>query len=115
MMRRNNIGGFMAVIAVILLFTTTLAFSLVTAAAAADYGDSVYRRQMRIQVGENARSCLESVKVMAAKSFFWSGHIHLPEFGCNADIANDFNGHVNVSLTASLESISTSLEDAFSI
>lgn len=99
-------GGFGALVAVILLATCTLSFSLAAMSAAAAYADMTFRREMRIQAGLNVESCLDSVFLMTEKDYFLNGRIILKEFGCEANVANDFNGKISVSAHAALEGIS---------
>ena len=92
----------MALIAVVLLATGTLAFSLATVSAAATYADMTYRRELRIQAQLNAEACLDSVSLMAAKDYFLNGPVHLSEFGCDAVVTNDFNGNVSLGVRTAL-------------
>ena len=94
--------GFMALIAVVLLAISTLAFSLATMSAAASYSDVAYRRELRIQAQLNAQACLDSVSLMAAKDYFLNGPVHLFAFGCNAVVTNDFNGNVSIEVRTTL-------------
>ena len=97
--------GFMALIAVVLLATGTLAFSLATMSAAASYADMAFRRELRIQTQLNAEACLDTVSLMAAKDYFLSGSVHLNEFGCDAQVANDFNGNVSIKASAKISDV----------
>lgn len=98
--------GFIALIAVVLLATGTLAFSLATLSAAVSYADMSYRHDLRNQARLNAQACLDTVSLMAAKDYFLSGEVKLPEFGCTANVQNDFNGNVTVKVAATLFGIS---------
>ncbi len=92
--------GFIALIAVVLLATGTLAFSLVTLSAAASYSDMVFKHDERNQAHLNAESCLDSMVLMAAKDYFLSGQVSLKEFGCTAIVTNDSNGNIAIAVTA---------------
>lgn len=93
--------AFTALIAVIILATGTLAFSLAACAAAATYADNVHRREARIQARLNAASCVDTAKLMAVKDIFLAGNTYIPELGCTAMIARDApSGSVIVTATA---------------
>ncbi len=96
----------MALIALVLLATGTLAFSLATMSAAAAYADMSYRRELRIQARLNADACLDSVSLMAAKDYFLNGHVKLSEFGCDAQVANDLKGNLNIRVNANSNRVS---------
>ncbi|MDE1966458.1 MAG: hypothetical protein KGI45_00070 [Patescibacteria group bacterium] len=98
--------GFTATIAVVLLASGTLAFSLATMSAAAAYADSVYRRELRIQAGLYADSCLETAELMAAKDYFLDGSVDLPEFFCAAMVENSFAGSAAIEATSTLGGVS---------
>jgi hypothetical protein len=102
----NIFGGFMALIAVILLATGTLAFSLVTMSSAAAYADSVERRERRIQATLNARACLDAVQIMTAKDYYIFGAFELKEYGCNVTVNNDLAGRVLINIVAAIGDIS---------
>ncbi len=97
--------GFLALVAVILLATGTLAFSLGIVSASAEYADAVLRRELRIQADLFARACLDSVTLMAAKDYFISGTISLREFGCLADVTNDFNGNIGINAFSTVQGV----------
>jgi len=67
-MKYNN--GFIALIAVVMLATGTLAFSLVVLSSVVDYSESVSRKELRIQATMNARACLDMTTLMAVKDYF---------------------------------------------
>ena len=104
---RKGGRGFIAMIAVILLAAGTLAFSLATMSAAVSYADAVGQRELRIQAALNAKSCLDSVTLMAAKDYYLNGEVTLPEFDCTADVTNDFNNHLNVELAVVLAGVTS--------
>jgi len=95
----------MATIAVIMLALGSLAFSLVTMAAAGRYADMVMRKEIRIQAGLNAGSCLETAQLMAAADYFISGTILIRDFGCIANVVNDFRGHISIAVRAVLSGV----------
>jgi uncharacterized membrane protein len=103
--KNTVIGGFVATIAVVLLSTGILAFSLVTMASAISYADGIYRRELRIQTTMNAKACLDTVTLMAVKDYFIVGDIDLDEFGCQARIENDFFGNIALKVRAKLSGI----------
>jgi len=107
--------GFMALIAVILLGTTALVFSIVTLAQAADYADAVSRRELRIQAGMNADACLAQLSLMFAKDYFLGGAVEIAEFGCDAEVANNGAGAITVSAKATLEGVSVEKSGSFSL
>ncbi len=96
----------MALIAVILISTGVLVFSLATMSAAVSYSDVVSRKEIRIQAQLNAEACLDTAILMAAKDYFISGNIPIKEFGCEADFENDFEGNITISIYAKLGDIS---------
>lgn len=95
----------MALVAVILLATGTLAFSLEVVSTAAEYADLVFRRELRIQASFFAQACSDSVALMAAKDYFISGTISLREFACRAEVANDFDGNVEIKAFSSVQGV----------
>lgn len=107
---KNN-HGFIATTAVILLATGTLAFSLVVLSSAVIYADSVSRHELRIQANLNAKSCLDTAALMAAKDYFLNGAIYISEFGCNAVISRDGIGNISVEATASLNGVCSDVLD----
>ena len=113
LMRQRNDAGFIAVIAIVIIATGTLAFSLAALSAAASYADSVERRELRIQVQLNLDSCADTLNLMAAKDYFLNGNVSIPEFGCVATVTNDQNGHMSMNITATLGSISRSSTDRY--
>jgi hypothetical protein len=105
--------GFVATIAVIILATGCLVFSLITLLGATSYAESVYKRELRIQAGLNARACLDWVTVMVSKDYFLSGQIEIGQFGCVADITNDMNGDISFNVKAKLGSVNAKLTRTF--
>ncbi len=78
-----NERGFGALMSVLIVSTGTMAFSLVTLAAAASYSDAMFRREMRIQQALNSSACDDSASLMRAKDAFASGTVRLAEFDCD--------------------------------
>jgi hypothetical protein len=112
----NERNGFIAVTAVVMLASATLAFSLAALASALLYADSVDKRELRLQAGLNAQSCLDSAALMAVKDHFLTGSVHISELGCDAWIWRDASGSVSVKASASLSGVSSSiLEKNFGI
>jgi len=99
-------SGFISLIAVILLATGTLAFSVVTISAAASYSDSVMRHELRLQAGLNLSGCLDTAELMIAKDYFLNGNMSLSEFACVAGVSNNFNGNILINATATLSGVS---------
>lgn len=108
-------SGFMATTAVIMLALGTLAFSLVTMTAAYEYADIVIRRELRIQTGLNTTACLDTVKLMAVKDYFISGTISIRDFGCTANVTNDFQGHVSISVRTNLSGVTQSITGSLTL
>ena len=105
--------GFVATTAVILLAAGTLAFSLAALSSADIYADSVSRRELRIQADFNAQACADSAALMAAKDYFLTGPIYIPEFACNAVISRNGDGNISVEASVSLGGISSNLRRSF--
>ncbi|OHA24131.1 MAG: hypothetical protein A3B11_01380 [Candidatus Taylorbacteria bacterium RIFCSPLOWO2_01_FULL_44_26] len=105
----NHSGGFTALIAVILVSAGTMAFSLSTLSAAVLYADSVFRKEMRIQVELNTHSCLDTATVSLAKDFFMNGTTTIRSLGCEVSVINpnpDLSSYdVEISVTAALSGI----------
>jgi hypothetical protein len=101
--------GFVATIAVVILATGCLVFSLVTLLGATSYSESIYKRELRIQAGLNASACLDLVTVMVSKDYFLSGQIEVRQFGCVVDVVNDMNGGVSFAVEAKLGSVTAKL------
>jgi amino acid transporter len=74
--------GFIATVAVILLATGTLAFTLVTLGSVASYADMVGQREMRIQKSLNLKACDETLPIISAKDYFLDEEIYLSDLGC---------------------------------
>lgn len=106
---RKDQDGFIASITVVILATGILAISFSTLAGAISYSESVYKRELRIQANLNANACLDKVTLMVAKDYFLSGEIKIQEFGCIANITNDFNGGVSFVVESKLAMISARL------
>ena len=84
-----------------------LAFSLATFAAAAIYADAVGRRELRLQAGFKAQSCIDAVSVMVAKDFFLNGTTTLDDFGCEAHVVNSVGvGEVRIDTAARVGGVS---------
>lgn len=101
--------GFVATIAVVILATGCLVFSLATLLGATSYAESVYKRELRIQAGLNARACLDWVTIMVSKDYFITGQIEVRQFGCVTDIANDMNGNISFVVQVKHGSVSAKL------
>ncbi|MEA2715664.1 MAG: hypothetical protein QOG91_692 [Candidatus Parcubacteria bacterium] len=98
--------GLTALIAVNLIALGTLAFLMVTAGAAVTFADMVHKKELRMQAALNVRACLDSLALMAAKDYFLNGQVSLREFGCTADVSNDFRGNVSFGAAAVLSGVS---------
>ena len=98
-MNTTTSRGFTALVSVMLLVLGTIAYALTTLAAAAQYADSIGRREMRIQANLDAESCMDIVTLMVAKDYFLSGTVPLPEYGCTGVVMNDFLGNVAIDAT----------------
>ena len=96
----------MALIAVIFLATSTLAFSLVSLGSALLYADAVNQRELRIQARLNAHACVDTIILMAHKDYFLQGTVSIPELGCIAVVTNDSFGHVSMNVIATLNGVS---------
>ena len=92
--KTHKTKGFIALIAVLLLATGSIAFALATVFAAVAYADMVLQRELRIQAKLNVNACLDSLELMYAKDFFLNGNVTIPEFGCQASVENRGNGAV---------------------
>jgi hypothetical protein len=103
----NYKKGFIATIAVILLTTGVISFSLITLVSALDFSDSIYKKELRIQANLNAKACLDQAILMVSRDYFLSGQITLREFGCIVDISNDFSGNVVVNGRTSFKEVTT--------
>jgi hypothetical protein len=99
-------GGFVALVAVLLIASGALAFSLMTASSAIVYADSVVQRELRIQAGLDASACLDTAILMVSKDFFLNGTADISEFGCTAEIANpDAAGAVSISVASDVSGV----------
>jgi hypothetical protein len=94
--------GFIAVIAVILLATGALVFSVTTMTSAISYAESVYLKELRIQAELNAQACLDHIALMVVKDYFMAGDFEIEEFGCRAKVVNDLSGVVALNVSAKL-------------
>ena len=94
----ENKRGLTALIAVILIASGLLAFSVANMESAFRYADSVNKREMRITALLEANSCLDAVELMAQKDYFMKGLFTIPEFDCTATVANDFSGHFSIGI-----------------
>ena len=102
-----NTDGFAAMIAVILIASGVLAFSLVSISSALLYADGVNQREYRIQARLNASSCLDVATLMVAKDYFMNGTTTISKFGCNISVGNDFSGNVSLDVVAEFLGIKT--------
>lgn len=83
-MRRNE--GFVAVVAVIMIASGTLIYSIVASSSAIEYIQSVYRRESRAQAVLYASSCVDSAAMIVAKDYFVRGTIAVSDFDCQVSI-----------------------------
>lgn len=88
--------GFIATVAVVILATGIIYFSLVTLASAFAFSDFIHKKELRIQASLNSKACLDQVILMVSRDYFLSGKIKLKDFDCTLDISNNFNGTVTV-------------------
>lgn len=88
--------GFIATVAVVILATGIIYFSLITLASAFAFSDFIYKKELRIQANLNSKACLDQVILMVSRDYFLSGKIKLKDFDCTLDISNNFNGTVTV-------------------
>ena len=98
--------GFIALIAVVILASGVLAFSLAAMSAAAAYASAVEKKELRIQAGLNLNACLDYAELMAAKNYYLNGESTVREFGCALSIANDDNGGFSIAARSTLEGVS---------
>lgn len=101
----TNNKGFIAFVSLLTLVLGALAFSIGLLSAVFLYSDSVNRKEMRFQAKLNARACLDVMGLMYAKNFFLQGTVELKEFGCVAEVFNDFDGHASTTLRSSIEGV----------
>jgi len=106
-LQKENNRGFMALIALILLTTGALAFSLVVRSSSFAYFEATNKREMRIQAGLNAKACLDKVSLMVIQDYFLAGEIEIKEFGCLAKIDNDGNVNFGLEVEAFLGTVSS--------
>ncbi len=102
----NEKGGFVALTAVIILTSGIIAISLAAMNSALLYADQVNLREYRIQADLNAAACLDTAELMAKKNYFISGTIIIGEFGCTANVTNNFLGNVEIKVVAKFNSVS---------
>ena len=88
--------GFIATVAVVILATGIIYFSLITLASAFAFSDFIHKKELRIQANLNSKACLDQVILMVSRDYFLSGKIKLKDFDCTLDISNNFNGTVTV-------------------
>jgi hypothetical protein len=81
--------GFGALIAVVMLSCLALVFSILTLTVSAEYSESVYLKEMRIQKELYAKACFDTANLMSAKDYFLKGTIEIEEFKCKATIFRD--------------------------
>ncbi|MFA6459068.1 MAG: hypothetical protein WCV79_01560 [Candidatus Paceibacterota bacterium] len=98
--------GFSALIAVVLLASGAMAFSIATLGSAMTFADLVNKREFRIQAGLNARACLDTIRIMALKDYFLNGTLNLREFGCVANVTNNNRGVLEASLVSKFNNVS---------
>lgn len=116
---KNIQKGYVALVAVILIASGTLVFSLTALSSAVSFSENVYKRELRIQAGLNARSCLEIITLMLSRDYFLSGKVEIAELGCLSEIENDTNGGAHIISKTVLEGVngyeerSVSMDDSF--
>ena len=88
--------GFIATVAVVILATGIIYFSLITLASAFAFYDFIHKKELRIQANLNSKACLDQVILMVSRDYFLSGKIKLKDFDCTLYISNNFNGTVTV-------------------
>lgn len=88
--------GFIATIAVVILATGIIYFSLITLASVFAFSDFINKKELRIQANLNSKACLDQIILMVSRDYFLSGKIKLKDFNCTLDISNNFNGNVTV-------------------
>lgn len=103
----NYKKGFIATIAIILLTTGVISFSLTTLLSSLAFFDSVYKKELRIQANLNAKACLDKTILIVSRDYFLSGQITLRELGCIVEVSNDFNGNIIVNGRASFGEVSS--------
>ena len=96
----RNEKGFAAFIAVVLIASGILAFSLVSISSALLYADAVNQREYRIQARLNADACLDMATLMVAKDYFMNGTTTIAKLECDISVANDFSGSVSLNVVA---------------
>jgi hypothetical protein len=104
---RKYAGGFSALILVMLLSCSTLAFSLTVMGAAYSYYESIATAEMRNQAERNEESCLDMATVMFAKDVFLSSTT-IPVLGCDVNVEHIDGGRVEINVVANLGSLSVS-------
>lgn len=108
MKNKNNEKGFVATVSLAMLFLGAMVFTLVMMSSVLAYADSVYRRELRIQASLNADACIDTIKLMVTGNYFLSGEIHVKDFGCVAEVSNDFAGNMSATIIAKLKGVSVS-------
>jgi hypothetical protein len=97
--------GWIALIAVNLMAFGTLAFLVAAVSGAATFGGMVHKKELRRQAALNLTACLDSLSLMAEKDYFLKGTVTIREFGCSADVQNDFSGTISLSASAVLSGV----------
>lgn len=97
--------GWIALIAVNLMAFGTIAFLFTAVSGAVVFADAVHKRELRKQASLNLTACLDSLSLMAAKDYLLKGPVMMREFGCNAEVANDFRGNFEFAAAAVLDGV----------
>ena len=90
--------GFTATIAVVIFSMSIIAFILSLMSTVSFYSDMVSKHELRIQAQLNAKACLDTIVLMVIKDYFLNGELVIYEFGCIANIINDNNGNISISV-----------------
>ncbi|MEK7646447.1 MAG: hypothetical protein AAB381_02020 [Patescibacteria group bacterium] len=93
-MPRTTSKGFIALIAVCMLVTGTLAGTVAILVRADAYADTVRRREMRIQRRLDVHACLDTVNLMITRDVFLRGAVYIRDFDCRVYVDSD--GRVTV-------------------
>lgn len=84
--------GFMAIVAVIMISSSVLFFSIVVMAHSFSYADMVYKKEYRLRKSLKLGACLQSLKIISEKDMLISGSVYMPEFECRGVIEKDSLG-----------------------
>lgn len=104
-MSNSKNSGFIALIAVLLMASGTMAFLLTVAAAGLAYSDMVLRREYRIIATGNLNTCVSAIRSMAARYYFFRGKLRIDELGCDGAVSNDMTGHIHFEATSTFNGV----------